>query len=164
GGHVAQEYLAVDLRRVGLAAGGGAHVAVLVRLADFVDDHRQGAADLGGELVGADPLGQLHKAGVALFLDRLGHWVGQQVGRGALDRPERKAPTRSSCASSSQPRRYSKSSSVSPGKPTTKLERTVISGQIRRQLASRSSTFASFAGRFIALRTCGLACWKGMSR
>src|SRR3546814_6631793 len=68
-----------------------------------------------------------------------------------------KAPTRSSCASSSQSSRYWKSASVSPGKPTTKLERIAMSGQISRQDRSRSSTLASLAGRFIALSTDGAA-------
>ncbi len=56
GRHIAQEHIAVDLRRVGLAAAGGADVAILVRLADLVDDHRERAADLGGKLGRADPL------------------------------------------------------------------------------------------------------------
>ena len=39
-----------------------------------------------------------------------------------------------------------------------------MSGTIERQFFSRSSTFASFAGRFIERSTFGLACWNGMSR
>ena len=57
-----------------------------------------------------------------------------------------------------------KSASVSPGKPTTKVERTTSSGWIARQAASRSSVFACLAGRRMAFSTAGLACWKGMSR
>src|SRR3569833_368486 len=53
--HVAQKHVAVDLRRIGLAAGGGADVAILIWLADFIDAHRQGAADIRGELGGAAP-------------------------------------------------------------------------------------------------------------
>jgi hypothetical protein len=45
--HIAQQYLSVDLRRVGLAAAGGAHVAIFVGLAHLVDDDGDGAADLG---------------------------------------------------------------------------------------------------------------------
>jgi FAD/FMN-containing dehydrogenase len=39
-----------------------------------------------------------------------------------------------------------------------------ISGQISRHLAMRSSVFSLDAGRFIAFRIFGLACWKGTSR
>ena len=45
-----------------------------------------------------------------------------------------------------------------------KVERIVISGQIERHLAMRSSVFSAEAGRFIAVRIFGLACWKGTSR
>ncbi len=45
-----------------------------------------------------------------------------------------------------------------------KVERMTISGQMARHLAMRSSVFSADAGRFIALRIFGLACWKGTSR
>src|SRR3984957_10406997 len=57
------------------------------------------------------------------------------------------APTRSSLASSSQSSRKRKSSSVSPGKPTMKVERMVKSGQIERHARMRSSVFSWVAGR-----------------
>lgn len=75
-----------------------------------------------------------------------------------------KQPTRSSWASVSQSSRYWKSSSVSPGKPTMKVERMVSSGQISRHCLIRARVLSSKAGRFMALSTFGLACWKGMSR
>ena len=45
-----------------------------------------------------------------------------------------------------------------------KVERSVMSGQISRQRAIRSSVFACAAGRFMRLSTSGAACWNGMSR
>jgi len=45
-----------------------------------------------------------------------------------------------------------------------KVERIVSSGQMLRHLRTRSSTFSALAGRFIAFRIFGLACWKGTSR
>src|SRR3546814_12605491 len=71
--------VAIDLRRVCLAAAGGADAVVLIRLADLVDDDGQGAADLRGEFRGADRGGLFHDALVTLFLDRFGHRVGQGV-------------------------------------------------------------------------------------
>jgi hypothetical protein len=50
------------------------------------------------------------------------------------------------------------------GKAGDEGERMVISGQIARQARMRSSTFSALAGRFMALRMRGLACWKGTSR
>ncbi len=73
------------------------------------------------------------------------------------------APTRSSLASSSQSMRKRKSSSVSPGKPTMKVERMTSSGQIARQARRRSSVFSWAAGRRIAFKTAGEACWNGTS-
>jgi hypothetical protein len=67
-------------------------------------------------------------------------------------------------ASFSQASSSSKSSSVSPGKPTMKVERMASSGQMSRHFAMRSSVFSPFAGRRIALSTRGAACWNGMSR
>ena len=49
-------------------------------------------------------------------------------------------------------------------KPVMNVERIVMSEQISRQPAIRSSTLASLAGRRIAFRMVGLACWNGMSR
>ena len=40
----------------------------------------------------------------------------------------------------------------------------VISGQMLRQALMRSRLFSALAGRFMALSTRGLACWKGTSR
>ena len=57
-----------------------------------------------------------------------------------------KQPTRSIFASSSQSSRISKSSSVSPGKPTMKVERMARSGQTSRQPRMRSSVFSPCAG------------------
>jgi hypothetical protein len=45
-----------------------------------------------------------------------------------------------------------------------KVERMVRSGQISRQRRMRSRLFSELAGRFMALRMRGLACWKGTSR
>jgi hypothetical protein len=75
-----------------------------------------------------------------------------------------KQPTRASLASFSQSSRIWKSRSVSPGKPTMKVERMARSGQMSRQRARRSSVFSWCAGRRMAFRTAGEACWKGMSR
>ncbi|CPL23304.1 Uncharacterised protein [Bordetella pertussis] len=75
-----------------------------------------------------------------------------------------KQPTRSSWASLIQSSRYWKSSSVSPGKPTMKVERSVRSGHSSRQRLMRASVLSSNAGRFMARRMRGLACWNGMSR
>ena len=58
----------------------------------------------------------------------------------------------------------SNSASVSPGKPTMKVERKVRSGQAARQAWTRASVFSFEAGRFMRLSTVGEACWKGMSR
>src|SRR3546814_12689592 len=73
---VAEVDVAVDLGRVGLAAAGGADAALVVGLADLVDDDGEGAADLGGELRGAARGGLFHDALIALFLDLLGHRIG----------------------------------------------------------------------------------------
>lgn len=163
-GNIAQEDIAVDFGRIGTAARSGADAAIVIGFANLVDNHRQRASDLGGLLGGADRGGLFHDTLIALFLDLFGHGIGQGIGGGAFDGFEPEGPTRSSCASSSQSSRYRKSASVSPGKPTTKLERMAISGAILRQLRMRSSTLASFAGRFIAFSTGGAACWNGMSR
>ena len=58
----------------------------------------------------------------------------------------------------------SKSFSVSPGKPTIKVERKVISGQMLRHVRMRSSTFSLLAGRFMAFKTFCEACWNGISK
>ena len=44
-----------------------------------------------------------------------------------------------------------------------KVERTVMSGAMRRQFCTRS-VFSTAPGRFIRRRMRGLACWNGMSR
>ena len=88
GRHVAQIDRTVDLGCVGLRAAGGADVAILVCLADLVDDDGERAANLRRELGGADPLGHFHDPGVAFFLDRFGHRAGQVIGGGTLDRLE----------------------------------------------------------------------------
>ena len=44
-----------------------------------------------------------------------------------------------------------------------KVERMVISGQIARQARMRSSVFSWAAGRRIAFKTAGDACWNGTS-
>src|SRR3546814_1769957 len=79
-GDVAEVDVAVDLGRVGLAAAGGADAALVVGLADLVDDDGEGAADLGGELRGADLGGLFPDALIALFLDLLVHRIGE-IGR-----------------------------------------------------------------------------------
>ena len=81
---VAQMDLAVDLGRVGLRSAGRAAAFRVHR----VDDDVERAADLGVQLGGGDSRGELHQAGVALFLDFLRHRIGQGVRRRALDRLE----------------------------------------------------------------------------
>ncbi len=44
------------------------------------------------------------------------------------------------------------------------VERIVSSGTAARHSRMRCSVFASAAGRFIAFRIFGLACWNGTSR
>ena len=75
-----------------------------------------------------------------------------------------KQPTRSSCASSSHARSSSNSASVSPGKPTMNVLRSVRSGQPRRQARIRSRVSSACAGRRMRFSTAGLPCWNGMSR
>ena len=86
---VAEVDFAVDFRRIGLGAAGGADVVMMfgmrsvevptirafisLRLiVDAVDQHVDRLADLGGELLGGDARGQLHDALVALFLHLFG--------------------------------------------------------------------------------------------
>ena len=94
------------------------------------------AADLGGHQVAADLLLGGHEAVPALVLHLVGHdgrrgrWRGRRSTGSYL-----KQPTRSSSASSSQSSRIWKSASVSPGKPTMKVERMARSGQMSRQRA-----------------------------
>ncbi|MNH26100.1 hypothetical protein D3C79_861290 [compost metagenome] len=75
-----------------------------------------------------------------------------------------KQPTRSSSALSMKSSSIWNSSSVSPGKPTMKVERRVISGQISRHFWMRSRVRSTVPGRFISFRMRGLACCSGMSR
>ena len=75
-----------------------------------------------------------------------------------------KQPTRSSCASFKKSNNIWKSSSVSPGKPTMKVERRVKSGQISRHCLIRSKVRSIFPGLFIAFKIFGLACCNGISK
>src|SRR3546814_14044671 len=78
---VAQIDVAVDLRRVGLAAAGGADAVVLIRLPDLVDEDGQGAAALPGEFSGADRGGLFQDVRGPLFHARLGPRWGPGVPR-----------------------------------------------------------------------------------
>ena len=75
-----------------------------------------------------------------------------------------KQPTRSRRASFRKSSSIWKSSSVSPGKPTIKVERRVRSGQISRHCLMRASWRSTEPGRFISFRIRGLACCSGISR
>ncbi len=75
-----------------------------------------------------------------------------------------KQPTRSSSASRRNASSSSNSASVSPGNPTMKVDRSVMSGQAARHAAMRSRFLSEDAGRFMSFRIRGLACWNGTSR
>ena len=75
-----------------------------------------------------------------------------------------KTPTASSLAASKNWSRVSKSSSLSPGNPTMKLERTPASGA-RSLICERSErNFSLSPKRFILRSTSPLACWKERSK
>ena len=86
----------------------------------------------GRQQLGADRL-LAHQAVVALGLHRLGHLAMSARGPAPSTFSYLKQPTRASLASRSQSSSRAKSSSVSPGKPTMKVERMARSGQVSRQ-------------------------------
>ena len=146
--------------RVGLAAGGGADVAVLVGLADLVDDHRDVLADLGRELCGADPLGHFHQPRVALFLDFLGHRIGQSIGAAPATFSKRKHADAVELGFIQPVEQVLEfvfglaGEADNEGRPEGDL------GAISRQ-ASRSSTLASFGGAGHAFEHIGLGVLEG---
>ena len=87
-----------------------------------------------------------------------GTWSGKSLALAPLTGEYLKQPTRSSCAASKKSSNSSNSASVSPGKPTIKVERITNSGQISRHLAMRSNTLSELPGRFISLSMRLLAC------
>ena len=80
-GDIAEKNIAVDLRRIGLGSPRCTDIAVFVGFTNFVDNHRQAAADLSGKFSHADGLGPGHQPRIALFLDRLGNCPRQVIGR-----------------------------------------------------------------------------------
>ncbi len=94
-------------------------------------------------------------------LSSSGTGLSSRVRRRSGDRLYLKQPARSISASSIQSSNCSNSASVSRGKPTMNVERSVRSGQISRQRAIRFSVFSCAAGRFMRASTLGLPCWKG---
>lgn len=124
---IAQEDLAVDLGSVGTATAGS--TAFLVHR---VDDDGQGAPDLGGELGGGDGGGLFHDPRVTLFLHLFGDVIGKRIGGGTLDGLEAEGADPVELGFVQPVEEILKSSSVSPGKPTTKVERIAMSGQMSR--------------------------------
>ncbi len=74
-----------------------------------------------------------------------------------------KAPRWSNSTSSMNRSSISKSSSVSPGNPTSTVVRSVRSGTSERSQAIFSRRRSGRSGRRIRSRTRALACWIGMS-
>ena len=72
-----------------------------------------------------------------------------------------KQPTRSSCASRSHASSSSNSASVSPGKPTMKVLRSVMSGTARRQAAMRSQRVFRGGGALHQLQNAGAGMLEG---
>ena len=100
----------------------------------------------------------------AFFLDLIRYGGALIVGGGAAHRLVFEAADAVERGFVEPLQQSSKSASVSPGKPTMKVERSVRSGQIVAPLPMRASVFSCAAGRFMRFSTSGDACWNGMSR
>ena len=173
-------HFAVDFRRVGLGAAGRAGIMMMLRMwsievasiRNFVRTgiHPRGRsdvdrpADLRRKLLRRDAGGERHQRGVALLLDLLRHRVWQGVRRCALDRLEAE---RADAVELGFLEPVEKILEVGLGLAGEADDEGRADRDVRADRAPasiRSSTFASLAGRFIALSTVGEACWNGMSR
>ncbi len=152
-------HLAVDLGRVGVAAGQRHPVG-----AHGVDQHVHGLADAGLQLGAADARGGGHEALAAALLDLFGHMTRQGVGGGALDVLVGEGAHAIELGLLQPLQQEVEIGLGLAGKPTTKVERSTMFGTMERQAAIRSSVFSWLPGRFIAFSTLGEACWNGMSR
>ena len=130
-------------------------------LVHLVDQYVDGLSDLRGEnLLAHLPLHR-HEALVAFGFHFLGRLRLETAARCPFHVLIFEAADARSRASRSQSRRKVKSSSVSPGKPTMKVELSPRSGQTARQPLMRSSVFSWFAGRRIAFSTFGRGVLEG---
>ncbi len=90
--NIPQIDMAVNLRRIGLRSSRGANAAIFIHIADFVDDYRNIASDLCRKLGSADRGSFCHDTLEALFLDCVGHGVGQMVRLRAVHRFKAERP------------------------------------------------------------------------